>query len=83
MLAVGTALSNVLILAPDPIYAAYASQPRRLLGLTPSADQQVAGLVMTAEHLLALGTYCAFLLRGYLRAPVPAPLADDRHPLAL
>ena len=83
MLAVGTALSNVLVLAPDPIYVAYAEQPERRLGLTPSADQQVAGLVMMAEQALALGTYCVFLLRGYLRAPAPAPLAADRHPLAL
>ena len=83
MLAVGTALSNILVLAPDPIYAAYARQPDRLLGLTPSADQQVAGLVMMAEQVLALGTYCVFLLRGYLRAPAPPSLTGDRHPLAL
>ena len=83
MLALGTVLSNVLILAPDPIYAAYAHKPDRLLGLAPSADQQVAGLVMMAEQVLALGTYCVFLVRGYLRAPAPPPLAGDRHPLAL
>jgi putative copper resistance protein D len=57
----GQVLSNVLLLAPRPLYAAYAAHPSGLLGLTPLADQQAAGLVMMGEQLVTLGT-CVLLL---------------------
>lgn len=68
----GTILADVLIFSFHPLYPAYAAQPDRLLGLSPVRDQQLAGLVMTAEQLLALGTLAAFLL---------VPIARRRQPL--
>lgn len=63
----GTVLSDVLIFSFRPLYPAYADQPDRLLSLSPVRDQQLAGLVMTVEQLLTLGTCAAILLRPWLR----------------
>jgi cytochrome c oxidase assembly factor CtaG len=63
----GQALSNVLLLAPEPLYAAYADNPGAL------ADQQLAGLVMMVEQLLTLGACAALLVRSSIRgAAAPA-----------
>jgi len=80
MLVAGGALSNVLIAAGDPVYPAYAAQKQRLLGLSPEADQDLAGLVMMSEQFLVLGTYFTLLLRAYLRMPVA--VGQRRHPVA-
>jgi cytochrome c oxidase assembly factor CtaG len=45
-----------------PLYASYADQSERLLGLSPLQDQRLAGIVMMAEQLLTLGTFVAVLL---------------------
>jgi putative membrane protein len=49
-------------------YPHYASQPDRLLGLSPRLDQRLAGTVMLVEQILTLGTCCAVLLWPYLRS---------------
>ena len=64
----GSVLSDVLIFSFHPLYPAYAAQPVRLLGLKPLLDQQLAGLVMTGEQLLSLGTCCLVLLLPFLRS---------------
>jgi len=64
----GSVLSDVLIFSFHPLYPAYAAQPVRLLGLKPVLDQQLAGLVMTGEQLLSLGTCCLVLLLPLLRS---------------
>jgi len=64
----GSVLSDVLIFSFRPLYPAYAAQPVRLLGLKPLLDQQLAGLVMTGEQLLSLGTCCLVLLLPLLRS---------------
>ena len=80
MLAVGTLLANVLILSYRPIYASYAEQHDRLLGLSPLADQQWAALVMLIEQLVVLGAFAFWWVRVWLRAPLePSPA---RHPFA-
>jgi hypothetical protein len=61
VLGAGTLLSDVLLFSFHPLYPAYAEQADRLFSLSPHRDQQLAGLVMMVEQLLALGT-CAFLL---------------------
>jgi cytochrome c oxidase assembly factor CtaG len=69
----GTVLSDVLIFSFHPLYPSYAEQPDRLLGLSPVRDQQLAGIVMTAEQFLSLGTCCFFLLLPVVRRPGRSP----------
>jgi cytochrome c oxidase assembly factor CtaG len=42
----------VLALIPKAIYSVYVDAPQRLWGLTPLADQQVAGLLMALEQAI-------------------------------
>ncbi len=67
LLAVGTVIADTLIFSMTPLYPTYADEPHRVFGLSPLRDQQLAGLVMTAEQLLALGTCAALLLAPELR----------------
>jgi putative membrane protein len=62
LFAAGQILADVLLFAMRPLYPSYADQTDRLLGLSPLADQRLAGLVMMAEQLLTLGTCVALLL---------------------
>jgi cytochrome c oxidase assembly factor CtaG len=57
----GTVLAAVLAYAP-PLYPAYVRPGPRLLGLSPSSDQQLAGLVMLAEQVVVFAICGAFLL---------------------
>ena len=59
----GAVLAAVLVVAPAPLYPAYASSGG-LLGVTPVHDQQLAGIVMLAEQLAAFSVCAAFLLRA-------------------
>jgi putative membrane protein len=68
LFAMGTVLADVLIFSFRPLYPAYAAQAERLFGLSPFRDQQLAGLVMTGEQLLSLGTCAVLLLLPALRA---------------
>jgi cytochrome c oxidase assembly factor CtaG len=65
--AAGQALSYVLIFSLHPLYPAYAAQNDRLFGWSPMFDQQLAGLTMMVEQLLALGTACVILLLPFAR----------------
>ena len=65
----GQMLCFILLVSPTPLYAAYSAVPGRLFGLSPLADQQYAGLVMTAEQFLTLGTFMALLGASLLRRP--------------
>ena len=68
----GTVLAGLLIFASAPLYPAYAEGDARLLGLMPLRDQQLAGIVMTAEQLVALGLCGWFLLRAQVSVrPTP------------
>jgi putative membrane protein len=58
----GQILADVLIFSFDPLYPAYAAQDERLLGLSPLADQQLAGVVMMVEQTITLGACVAWLL---------------------
>jgi putative membrane protein len=61
LFAFGQVMCGVLFLTPTPLYPAYASHARGLFGLTPLEDQQFAGLLMTAEQFVTLGTFIALL----------------------
>ena len=76
---IGTVISDVLIFSFTPLYPAYAGQAERVFGLTAVRDQQLAGLVMSVEQLLALGTCVAVLLWPALRQRRPAAAALARR----
>jgi putative membrane protein len=67
VLAAGQVLSYVFIFSFHALYPAYADQPDRLFGWAPVFDQQLAGLTMMVEQLLALGTACVLLLVPFVR----------------
>lgn len=52
---------GVVLLTAGPLYAAYARQGTRLFGLSPRADQQVAGLLMIAVQFASFA-FCACAL---------------------
>jgi cytochrome c oxidase assembly factor CtaG len=64
----GALLAAVFVFSRTPLYPAYAGGSPRLLGLSPLRDQQLAGVVMVGEQLLALGLCACFLLRARVRA---------------
>jgi cytochrome c oxidase assembly factor CtaG len=55
MLWMGQLLAYVFVFSFHPYYDVYTEQPERLLGLSPLADQKLAGVVMMGEQLLTLG----------------------------
>jgi putative membrane protein len=82
LLAIGTVIADTLIFSLSPLYSTYAVEPHRVFGLSALRDQQLAGLVMTAEQLLALGTCAAILLAPELRRRrrTKRPPVAARHP---
>ena len=56
------------------IYPHYATQPDRIFGLSPHADERLAAIVMLVEQVATLGTCGFILLARYLRE-VPAQAA--------
>jgi cytochrome c oxidase assembly factor CtaG len=77
LFACGQILSDVLIFSFDPLYPAYAAQDERLLGLSPLADQQLAGIVMMVEQTITLGMCVAFLLIASHRELVRREAAES------
>jgi cytochrome c oxidase assembly factor CtaG len=65
----GQVLSDALVFSFHAYYPAYADRPGRLLGLSPLADQRLAGIVMALEQLVTLGTCFVLLLRELRRGP--------------
>jgi cytochrome c oxidase assembly factor CtaG len=65
LFAIGMVVSEVLFLS-DPLYARYVDQPDRLLGLSPTADQSRAALIMTAEQMLTMVTAAALLVWAHV-----------------
>jgi len=63
----GQALSDVLVFSFHAYYPAYTDATGRLLGISPLTDQRLAGIVMSAEQLLTLGTCFVVLLRELRR----------------
>lgn len=60
-------LAYVLLFAFTPLYSTYEEQAERLLGLSPLADQRIAGLVMTVEQTLTFGVAFVVLFRASRR----------------
>ena len=58
-------LGLLLALVPEPIYAFYEEAPR-LWGLSPLADQQIAGVIMSgSEAIVFFAGFAFFLLRFF------------------
>ncbi|HEX3291658.1 MAG TPA: cytochrome c oxidase assembly protein [Gaiella sp.] len=76
LLWMGQLLAYVFVFSFHPYYDVYAEQPERLLGLSPLADQKLAGVVMMAEQLLTLGVALVLLVLAARRTravPVASP----------
>ena len=75
---IGQVLSYVFVFGFEPYYDVYAEQPERLLGLSPLADQRLAGVVMMVEQALTLGVALVLLFRSARRArPAARPRAES------
>lgn len=64
---IGQLLAYPLAFGFEPYYDVYAEQPERLLGLSPLADQKLAGAIMMAEQALTLGVAIVVLVRQACR----------------
>ena len=64
---VGQLLSYVFLFSFASYYDVYAEQPDRLLGLSPLADQRLAGAVMMIEQAATLGVALVLLVRAARR----------------
>ena len=76
MLWMGQLLAYVFVFSFHPYYDFYTEQPKRLLGLSPLADQKLAGVVMMVEQLLTLGVALVLLVLAARRTrtmPVVSP----------
>jgi putative membrane protein len=74
---IGQVLSYVFVFGFEPSYDVYAEQPERLFGLSPLADQRLAGVVMMVEQALTLGVALVLLFRSARRArPAARPRAE-------
>ncbi len=67
LLWLGQMLAYVLLFAFTPLYSTYEEQAERLLGLSPLADQRIAGLVMMVEQTLTFGVAFVVLFRASRR----------------
>jgi cytochrome c oxidase assembly factor CtaG len=68
MFGAGAVLAGVLLFSPAPLYPTYGGA----FGTSALHDQQLAGVAMFGEQLLALGLCCWFLLRGGELASSPS-----------
>jgi cytochrome c oxidase assembly factor CtaG len=67
LVALGHPVIDALVFSDGALYASYADQPLRLLGLSPLTDQKLAGLIMFVEQTVTLGACIGVLLWPYLR----------------
>ena len=65
LMLVGMAVSEWLFLS-GPLYDVYIDQPDRLLGLTPTADQTKAALIMGSEGMITMITAAALLMWAHV-----------------
>ena len=81
MLWMGQLLAYVFVFSFHPYYDVYAEQPERLFGLSPLADQKLAGVVMMAEQLLTLGVALVVLVVAARRTRAAAVPAASPEPV--
>jgi cytochrome c oxidase assembly factor CtaG len=59
-------LGLLLALVPKPVYDFYVDQPRRIWGLSPLTDQQIAGVTMAAEEAIVFFVVFLYWFRRFL-----------------
>jgi putative membrane protein len=59
-------LGLLFALLPRPVYSFYVAARPRVLGLSPLADQELAGMTMAAEQALVLFVVFAYWFRRFL-----------------
>jgi cytochrome c oxidase assembly factor CtaG len=67
LFAAGHVVVHPILFGGGALYKPYVRQDERLLGLSPLADQHWAGIVMTVDQVLTLGTLCLVLLWPHMR----------------
>lgn len=65
LMAAGTVVGEWLFLS-GPLYDVYIDQPERLLGLSPTADQTKAALIMMSEGMITMITAAALLMWAHV-----------------
>ena len=61
----------LLALLPRPVYAYYVDAPTRVWGLSPLADQEIAGVTMASEQAVVLFVVFLFWFRRFLAEERP------------
>jgi cytochrome c oxidase assembly factor CtaG len=59
-------LGLLLALLPRPVYDFYVAQQERVWGLSPLADQELAGATMASEQAIVLFVVFAYWFRRFL-----------------
>jgi cytochrome c oxidase assembly factor CtaG len=72
----GHALVHPILFGSRAVYTPYALQDERLLGLSPLTDQKLAGIVMTIDQVLTLGTLFLVLAWPQIRRRLAALRPD-------
>jgi cytochrome c oxidase assembly factor CtaG len=62
----GSPIGLVIALVPDAIYDFYVDAPERLWGLTALEDQQLAGILMSAEQAIVFFVVVAYFVVRFL-----------------
>lgn len=85
LLGAGMVVSEFLFLN-EPLYAIYRDQPERVFGMSPSADQIRASLLMTAEQMITLLMAATLLMWTHVDRAVSerdAPGGSEEPPAAI
>lgn len=78
--ALASPIGLLLALIPDAIYDFYVDAPQRLWGLSPLADQQIAGVTMALEQAAVFFAVFALYFARFLRVEDALDEDDARRP---
>jgi putative membrane protein len=73
----GQLLAYPFVFGFEPYYDVYAEQRERILGLSPLADQKLAGVVMMVEQALTLGVALVVFVRTARRERAARPAEPE------
>ena len=65
--ALASPIGLLLALIPEPVYEFYVNAPKELWGLSPLADQQIAGVTMSLEQAFVFFAAFALFFARFLR----------------
>ena len=70
-------LGLLLTFLPEPVYAFYEAAPR-IWGLSPLADQQIAGVIMSASEAVVFFAVFAFFFLRFMAEEAGSPTEAER-----